>query len=112
MSVSRLLSRGSVWLPAVTAVLAWHVATAAPAADGWQRLRQNQNVEASAAFRAALKQDPADPDALRGLGLLALQEDSAGVALQAWRRLYQQAPSHWAAVAYWPRMVELARQTG
>jgi transglutaminase-like putative cysteine protease/tetratricopeptide (TPR) repeat protein len=86
---------------------------AAPsAADGWQKLWRNQNPEARAAFRAVLKQNPSDPQALRGLGLLNLQEDAEVAALQAWRPIYRLTPAHWSATAYWPQLVTLTRRTG
>lgn len=105
--VSGLLGLVAVLLPA------WPVpARASLASEGWQKLWQNQNGPARAAFRAALKQNPNDVDALRGLGLLADQEDMPAGALQAWRPLYRLAPGHWGATACWPRVVELAQRTG
>lgn len=87
--------------------------TAAPStADGWKLLWQNQNVAARATFRAALKQNPADTDALRGLGLLAAQEDDSMGALQAWSRMIRQSPAHWSTLAYWATFVSLAEETG
>jgi hypothetical protein len=62
--------------------------------------------------RAALKRNPADLEALRGLGVLSLQEDAEGAALQAWGSIYRLAPHHWSATAYWPRMVGMAYDTG
>src|SRR5947209_8195115 len=87
-------------------------ASASPAADGWQKLWGNQNAAARAAFRAALRAAPSDPEALRGLGLLDLEDDAYAAALQAWRPLYRLAPGHWSATAYWPRLVELAQRAG
>jgi tetratricopeptide (TPR) repeat protein len=89
------------------------LATAAsPAAEGWEQLWHNRNGEARRLFRAALKQNPSDPAALRGLGLLDDQEDAGDAALKAWLPLCRLAPAHWATLAYWPRMVDLAQETG
>src|SRR5258708_4690885 len=99
-------------LLAVVALCKSAEAAASPAADGWEKLWRNQDAAARAAFRAALKQNPADSEALRGLGLLSLQEDAAVAALQSWRPLYRLAPSQRSTVACWPRVVDLARETG
>jgi cellulose synthase operon protein C len=103
----RLLPVGAALL-----MVAPRPAAGSAAADGWTMLWQNRGAEARAQFRQSLKQQPNDTRALRGLGLLSDQEDSGGAALQAWRRLYQIAPGHWSAAAYWPRVLELSRQTG
>ena len=88
-------------------------AMAAPvSAEGWKRLWLNQNAAARAAFRAALKQNPADGDALRGLGLLASQEDDNAGALSAWSEMIHQTPERWTTAAYWPEFTLLAEQTG
>lgn len=87
-------------------------AAVSPAGDGWEMLWHNQNTAARAAFRAALHRNPANVEALRGLGLLAFEEDDPLAALQAWRPLYRLAPASPSAAAYWPRVVDLARRTG
>jgi tetratricopeptide (TPR) repeat protein len=99
-------------------LVAGAAAGASPAAGGWQQLWSNKNAAARASFRAALKQDPADLEALQGLGLVEYQEESAAAALQTWRSLYRVA-SHRASAADnrwmeadWPRVVELAQETG
>jgi tetratricopeptide (TPR) repeat protein len=99
-------------LAAGVALLPRLAVAATPPADGWQKLWSNHNPEARAAFRATLKQQPAQPDALRGMGLLCMQEDDDLGTLQAWRPLYRSAPAHWAATAYWPMFVDAAERTG
>ena len=86
-------------------------ANAAPPA-AWQQLWRNESTGARAAFRAAAKASPRDAEAFRALGLISLQEDAGGAAMQAWRELYRIAPADWSAAAYWPRFVELAESTG
>lgn len=110
-SLSRIIRR----LPSLVAVVVLahcSIAAASSATDGWQKLWSNQNLEARAAFTAALKQNPGDSLARRGLGVLDIEEDCDADALDAWAPLYKVAPAHWSALAYWPRLVDLAHQTG
>ena len=101
-----------VSLGCVLAVVSLPKATAATAGDGWKDLWKNQDATARSTFRAALKQNPADLEALRGLGTLASQDDDNAGALQAWGRMIQQAPNHWSASAYWAEFVDLTEQSG
>jgi tetratricopeptide (TPR) repeat protein len=96
----------------VAALFSSGIAVASPSADGWGKLWRNENVAARTAFRAAIKRNPSDLQALRGLGVLSLQEEADTAALQAWRPIYRLAPGHWTATAYWPRMVVMAYRTG
>ncbi|MBI3946160.1 MAG: DUF3857 domain-containing protein [Armatimonadetes bacterium] len=97
---------------ALLCALPWRAAAASPVSDGWQRLWKNDNPGARAAFQAALKQNPADLDALRGLATLHAQADAPGAALDAWARLYRAAPAHWSVLAYWPWVLDAAYRTG
>ena len=85
---------------------------AAGATDGWKLIWQNQQGQARAAFTATLAQHPNDTRALFGLAMLDDAEGDEIGALQAWRRYDQLAPANWPAMAYWPRVVELAESTG
>lgn len=87
---------------------------AAPPAEspGWRLLRQNHDGAARTAFQAALKQNPADAEASRGLGQVEQLENNEAAALRAWRPLYHIAPGQWAATAYWPQVTGLAQDTG
>jgi len=99
---------------ALPALLLACLALPAAAAEsaGWRLIQQNHNGAARAAFQAALKQNPADADALRGLGQVEQLENNEAVALKAWRPLYRLAPAQWAASAYWPQVTDLAQDTG
>jgi tetratricopeptide (TPR) repeat protein len=91
--------------------LSARVAAGQPATPGWADLWSNRDSQARGAFRAALKSNPADLGAMRGLGVLALHEDSRGEAVAAWSGLYRVNPGHWSATAYWPRFVENVQAT-
>jgi hypothetical protein len=88
------------------------IASATPSADGWRKLWQNRNAEARSLFRQALKQNPGDTMALRGIGALNDEDGDSVASLQARRALYRVSPNHWSVAAGWPRMVELAWETG
>lgn len=92
--------------------LIFRLSAPAAAADGWESIWKNQHTQARAAFKATLQQQPADAHALLGLALLNDQENASLEALATWQRYYQAAPASWAAMAYWPRVVELANDTG
>ena len=86
-------------------------ALATPAADGWQKLAKNQNAAARASFLAALKQDPANTDAICGLAIVSRMEDASTSELRSWRSMYHAAPASRQALAWWPEAVEQARKT-
>jgi tetratricopeptide (TPR) repeat protein/transglutaminase-like putative cysteine protease len=87
-------------------------AVASPASDGWQKLARNQNAEAAAAFRSALKANASDADALRGLAILSGMENADARALEQWASFCHAAPASWQAAAWWPEVVQDARETG
>ena len=85
---------------------------AAPATPGWTALAQNRDADARTAFRAALRQNPADADALCGLALAEQEgDDEVGAALTL-RRLYAAAPASPQAAALWPQCLTLSEETG
>ena len=85
--------------------------SAAPG-PGWTALAQNRNPAAQAAFRAALKSNPSDADALCGLALVQQAEDDEAGGVQTLRRLYAAAPASPQAAALWPQLVTLTDETG
>lgn len=112
MSSDRSFPVLRTWSAAAVAALALSAAASAAPPAAWQQLWANDPARARAAFRAAVKANPRDAEAFRALGILSLQEDAGGAAMQAWRELYRIAPGDWSAAAYWPRFVDLAESTG
>jgi len=49
---------------------------------------------------------------LLGAALIRTREDATAEAVNAWRAYYLAAPTSWAASAYWPDFVQVARDTG
>lgn len=109
MSLSGKLLVWCLGLAAATSV----AANASPLAeDGWRKLLGNQNAPARIAFLQALKKQPADIEAHRGMAVLhSLADNPAGEA-SSLRELYRLRPDHWSARPYWPRFVHAVRRSG
>lgn len=81
-------------------------------ATGWNQFWGNQNAAARTSFRAALKANPSDTSARRGLGWLALQDGARGDAVAAWLPLFTTAPGQPETAMLWPRFAVLCDMTG
>lgn len=100
----------------VTLLLSLCLLTFAVADDhttqGFEFLWHNQPARAKAEFEAALKIQPPDPGAWRGLGLVAVAEDDHVAALAAWRQLFRVAPNQPTTAALWPQFADLCTTAG